>query len=352
MIRRLVTLILLASATPLAAQWLTLATPGIPRTADGAPDLSAPAPRTADGRLDLTGLWRSVGAGAGSFDATKIQTWARTLMVERERNYYADGPHFRCLPTGPGSIISSGEGGYRRFVQSPTVVAILNGDGTYRQIFMDGRELESDPLPNWMGYSVGRWDGDTLVVESNGFNAKTWLHNEGLSHTESLRVTERYRRVDFGHMQVDVTYEDPGVFDSPQHVSFSLVFAADDEMLETVCAEAPQGNSTTWVGEKITDAEQTVVDVDEELLAKYVGTYEGYWLDNWTTVEVTLQDGSLFLQRNGGATSLLLPQSENTFVCRTCRWGQPYVFSREGDGMATEVAEVQVSGAWIFKRVE
>ena len=350
--RLLATLVLLASATPLAAQWLTLDTPGIPRTADGEPDLSAPTPRTAAGQPDLTGLWRPVGASVDLFDQTKVQAWARTLMAERERSYYKDGPHFRCLPTGPGSLISSGEGGFRRIVQSPTVIAILNGDLTYRHIFMDGRELEPDPLPTWMGYSVGRWDDDTLVVESNGFNDKTWLHRQGLSHTESLRITERYRRLDFGHLQLDITYEDPGTFDSPLHVVFAMEFAADDEMLETVCNEAPQGNSTQWVGEKIADAEETAVDVASEVLAKYVGTYQGYWLDNPTTVEVTLEDSALFLRRNGGEKFPLIAQSETTFVCGSCRWGQPYVFTREGDGMATEVEEVQVSGAWTFRRVQ
>lgn len=350
--RRLATLVLLASATPVTAQWLTLATPGIPRTADGQADLSAPAPRTADGQPDLTGLWRPVGAGAELFDHTSVQAWARTSMAESESRYYADGPHFRCLPTGPGSLIYSGEGGYRRIVQHPTLIAILNADLDYRQVFMDGRELEPNPLPTWVGYSVGHWEGDTLVVESNGFNDKTWLHRQGLSHTEALRITERYRRPDFGHIQLEITYEDPGAFDSPLQVAVALEYAADDEMLETVCNEAPQGNSTNWVGEKIADARATSVDVDAEILAKYTGTYQGYWLDNPTTVEVTLENGVLFLRRNGGERSQLIAQSETTFVCGSCRWGQPYVFSREDDGMATQVAEVQVSGAWIFRRVQ
>ena len=92
------------------------------------------------------------------------------------------------------------------------MIVFLNEDFTFRQIFMDGRALESNPHPVWMGYSIGRWDGDTLVVESNGYNDKTWVHNEGLPHTERLRITERYRRPDFGHVQIDVTYDDPGAF--------------------------------------------------------------------------------------------------------------------------------------------
>ena len=352
--RRLATLVLLVTATPLSAQWLTLPTPGIPRTADGKPDLSAPAPRTASGGPELTGLWRIAGVRGDLRDDTKAQAWARTAMAEHERNYYRDGPHMQCLPQGPSYIAGAGGGGggWRRIVQGPTVIAILNPDLTYRQIFTDGRALEPDPLPIWMGYSVGRWDGDTLVVESNGYNDKTWLHPEGLSHTEGLRITERYRRLDFGHMQVDVTYEDPGTFDAPLRVVVAMEFAADDEMLELVCNEASEGGTKHWVGDKTADGEATSVDVAPEVLAKYVGTYSGIWLNNPTTVEVTLEGDALFVRRNGGEKSQLLAQSETTFVCSTCQWGQPYIFTREGDGMATEVREVQVSGAWIFKRMQ
>jgi hypothetical protein len=106
-----------------------------------------------------------------------------------------------------------------------------------------------------------------------------------------------------------------------------------------------------WVGDKATDARTTAIDVGSDVLAKYAGTYQGYWLDNPTTVEVTLEDGGLFLRRNGAAKTPLLAQSQTTFVCPGCQWGQPYVFAREGDGMATQVSEIQVSGAWIFKRV-
>ena len=348
--RRLAALFLLASVTPLAAhaQWLELKTPGIPRTADGTPNLTAPAPRTADGHPELTGLWRPAGTTGDLRDTSKLQPWAITAMAEHERDYYKNGPHMLCLPSGPAFIA----GGMRRMVQSPTVIAVLNGDLTYRQIFTDGRALEPDPLPIWMGYSVGRWDGDTLIVESNGFNERTWLHAEGLSHTEKLRVTERYRRLDFGHLQLDVTYDDPGTFTAPLHVSVKLEYAADDVILESVCNEATEGGVKHWVGDKAADNRPTAVNVPAEVLAKYVGTYQGYWLDNWITAVFTLEDGALFLQRNNREKSALLPQSETTFVCPSCQWGQPYVFARDSDGTATQVSEIQVSGAWIFKRVE
>ena len=350
----LATLVLLASATPATAQWLGVPTPGIPRTADGKPDLTAPAPRTADGRPELTGLWRSRGVTGDLRDETKIQSWAREAMAQHESNYYRDGPHMRCLPQGPSYIASAGGGGgsHRRFVQSPTVIAILNPDTTYRQIFLDGRTLEADPLPIWQGYAVGRWDGDTLVVESNGYNDKTWLHPEGLVHTEQLRVTERYRRLDFGHMQVEVTYDDPGTFDAPLRATVALEYAADDEMLELVCNEASEGGVKHWVGDKTADAHSTAVEVSADVLRKYVGRYEGIWLDNPTNVVVTFEDGALLTSRNGGEKNQLIPQSETAFVCPTCQWGQPYVFTRGADGVATEIREVQVSGAWIFKRVE
>ncbi len=247
--RQLATLVLLASTTPLAAQWLTLPTPGIPRTADGALDLSAPAPRTADGHPDLSGLWYPADVSGNLLDPARAHEWAGTLMSEREARFFEADPRFQCLPTGPGFLTLTGTlNALRRIVQTPTVIAFLNADLNYRQIFTDGRELEPNPLPTWTGYSVGRWHGDTLVVESNGYNDKTWLHARGLSHTEDLRVTERYRRPDFGHMQVEVTYEDPGAFGSPLHADIQMEFLADDEMLEVVCNEASEERNH-WGGE-------------------------------------------------------------------------------------------------------
>lgn len=354
--RLLATLALLASTTPVAAQWLTLPTPGIPRTADGAPDLSAPTPRTADGRPDLTGLWGPARLSGELLDPAKIPEWARAQMAERERRFFEDSPYYRCLPSGPGYITAGPiTSGYRRIVQNPIVIAILHSDLVYRQIFMDGRELESNPLPVWMGYSVGHWEDDTLIVESNGYNDKTWLHSQGLPHTENLRITERYRRPDFGHLQIEITYEDPGLFDSPVRALAELEFAADNELLETVCNEASEGRSH-WGG-AITEAERKAVEVAPDILAKYVGAYTGTWLGRDITLDFTLEDGALILERTPpyeetGFTaepiSRLYPQSETAFEC-SCGLG--FIFSAEVDGMTTEVAEVHVSGAWTFKRV-
>ena len=340
-------MVLLASTTPLAAQWLTLPTPGVPRTAGDVPDLSVPTPRTADGHPDLSGLWRTERVRGDLNDRSKFQAWVRTLLDERESRFFTDNPRFRCLPSGPGNLTNvSNSYGLRRIVQHPTMIAMLYNDGTYRQIFTDGRELEPDPLPTWMGYSVGRWDGDSLIVESNGYNDKTWL-SRGVSHTERLRITERYHRSDFGHIQLDVTYEDPGTFESPLNVVIEMGFVADEEMLETVCNEAYAGERGNWSTE-VVERDETVVEVSREVLAKYVGTYRGMYLENAVTMEVTLEDGELFMQRNGGEKLRLLPQSETTFDC-SCGWA--YSFTRGNEGIATEVAEVHVSGGWILTRV-
>lgn len=259
------------------------------------------------------------------------------------------------LDIGPAYLtLSHTATAVRRIVQHPTMIAILNGDLTYRQVFMDGRELEPEPHPIWMGYSVGRWDGDTLVVESNGYNDRTWLHRRGLGHTEQLRVTERYRRSNFGHMQLVVTYEDPGTFDSPLNVTVELEYAADNELLESVCNEASEGRSH-WGG-TVGNAEAAAVEVGPEILAEYVGTYRGYWSNSLITIEVTLEDGALVMERSGRGNRLrngdgklrLIPRSETTFDC-SCGWG--YIFARGDEGFATQVDEVHVTGAWTFRRV-
>jgi hypothetical protein len=239
-------------------------------------------------------------------------------------------------------------------VQNPNVVAILHADMTYREIFLDGRELESEPLPTWMGYSVGRWDGDTLVVESNGYNDKTWVHRDGLPHTEQLRVTERYTRTDFGHMRLEVTFEDPGAFIRPVEAAVDIEFMADDSMLETICHEAWEAERR-WGG-AISDAEEEEFEIAPEILATYVGTYVGNWLRSNAMLEVTLEDGDLFLLRTppyaeaeftGTGRSRLIPRSETAFEC-SCGLG--FVFTVDEDGVPSEVREVHVSGEWSFVR--
>lgn len=337
--------IILASSDPAGAQWLSLETPGMPRTADGAPDLDAPAPRAADGKPDLSGLWRPAAIRGDIPESDKYQDWIVALKEDRNRRFNADNPRNLCLPSGPGYHTENTEVGVRRIVQSPTLIAFLFADLTYRQVFLDGRALEEDPLPTWMGYSVGRWDGDTLVVESNGYNSKTWLHRLGVGHSEQLRMTERYTRENFGTIKLDIIYDDRGAFTEPLRVTSELRLLADDEMMEVVCNEASQG-TTHYTGDW-EDVEADLVEIDPDVLAKYVGKYRGLYVSDMVTVNVTLEDGKLYLTRRGQKDELI-PQGGTNFI----RGGWAYVFSVDDNGDATAISEVHVSGGWTLERIE
>jgi hypothetical protein len=342
-------IILTAFATPLAAQWVQHRTTGIPRTADGKPNLTAPAPRTTDGKPDLTGLWDMVTDTAvgnvavrnvGDLKPADVQPWAQALLQQRAENFGKNDPRYQCLPEGPGYSVS---GGMKRFLQTPAMLAILNEDLTYRVIFMDGRALETNPNPSWMGYAVGHWDGDTLVVESHGFNDRTWLLG-GYPHTEALRITERFRRTDFGHLQIGVTFQDSGAYSKAWTVPLGAELAADTEMLESICNEAHSGQEH-WVG-KASDAGKSAVKVAPEILAKYIGVYKGLYLQKPRTVEVTFSGGTLFAAVNGGPKQPIVPQSETGFSGT----GLTYKFIRDGQGIATDVIEGHVSGDYKYQR--
>ena len=168
-----------------------------------------------------------------------------------------------CVPFGPSYVTSADTTGAEmmKIIQTPALIVILNPDLTYRQVFMDGRTLERDPNPAWMGYSVGHWEGDTLVVESNGYNDRTWLDHDGHPHTEALRMTERYRRRDFGHMDVEITYSDPKAYARPWTVAVRAELAADTEMIEFVCGEREANPGIAhWVG-KASDERKSEVKV-------------------------------------------------------------------------------------------
>jgi hypothetical protein len=338
-------IILTASVTPLAAQWVQHRTPGIPRTADGKPNLTAPAPRTADGKPDLTGLWDMVAnigvTNLGDLKPADVQPWAQALVKQRGENFGRDNPHYQCLPSGPGYITA---GGIKRLLQTPSMIVIMNEDLTYRQIFTDGRALEADPNPSWMGYSVGHWDGDTLVAESNGYNDRTWLLG-GYPHTEALRITERFRRSDFGHLEIAVTFQDPKAYNKAWTVPLRAQLSADTELLESVCNEFPDNGQQHWIG-KVSDAEKTAVKVAPEVLAKYAGVYKGLYLERPRTVEVTLTGGTLFIALNGGEKRPIIPQAETFF------WGNglTYQFVRDDRGVATHVIESRVSGDYKYER--
>jgi hypothetical protein len=342
-------IILTAFVTPLPAQWVRQRTLGIPRTADGKPNLATSAPRAADGKPDLTGLWDMItdtavgnvaSRNVGDLKPADIQPWARALIQQRAETFSKDDPRYQCLPEGPGYTLS---GGMKRFLQTPAMLVILNEDLTYRQIFTDGRALETNPNPSWMGYAVGQWDGDTLLVESNGFNDRTWLLG-GYPHTEALRITERFRRTDFGHMQISVTFQDSAVYSKPWTVQLGAELVADTEMLEAICNEAHNGQEH-WVG-KASDAGKSAAKVAPEVLAKYIGVYKGLYLGKPRTVEVTFSGGTLSVSVNGGQVQPIVPQSETNFSGT----GLTYRFIRDPQGIATDVIEGHVSGDYKFAR--
>src|SRR3954469_9691160 len=273
----------LGIAAPLAAQWLNEPTKGIPRTADGKPTLSPPAPRTPYGKPDLSGLWNRLSPKyarniAADLKPGEVLPWADALLQQNMEDLGRGFMNVPCMPFGPHYVVSADTTGAEqmKIVQTPSLIVILNPDLTHRQIFMDGRALEAAPNPSWMGYSVGRWDGDTLVVESNGYNDRTWLLG-GYPHTEALRMTERYKRTDFGHMEVSVTFQDPKAYNKAWTLPLHAQFAADTELIEAVCNDFDENRQEHWVG-KVSDAEKTAVKVAPEIVAKYVGVYRGMYL--------------------------------------------------------------------------
>jgi hypothetical protein len=266
-------LLFLGCTATLPAQWLKIKTPGIPRQADGKPALTAPVPRAPDGKPDLSGLWGTEDNTYGinltaDLKAGDVLPWAEEVYKKRLEALDKDTPATRCLPGGPTAIL----GAQYRIIQSPNVTGILYGDGAYRQIFTDGRDLPKDPNPTWWGYSVGHWEGDTLVVESAGFNDRSWLDYAGHPHTEDLRVTERFTRADFGHMQLQFILDDPKTFKHPVSVSLAVNYVPDTEMLEYVCNENEKDYGHL-VG-KASDDVKADVKVAARVLSRYAGNYQ------------------------------------------------------------------------------
>jgi len=248
-------------APPASAQWPLHPSPGAPRTADGRVRLDAPAPRTADGRPDLTGLWETIrtgtgqvvvgvdvpplrrtsqfwNIGAGLDGDLPLRPWASELRAARVADHSKDNPDAHCLPIGLTQLHNHPQP--RKIVQTPSlIVLVYEANGGIRQIFMDGRPLPAnDPQPWWYGYSIGRWDGDTLVVETTGFRDGGWLDVNGAPLTDAAKVTERFRRVDYGNLEIDVTVDDPKAYTRPwTAVTIRQRLLPDDELIEFVCAE-------------------------------------------------------------------------------------------------------------------
>jgi hypothetical protein len=227
-------------AAPASGQWLKHPTQGIPRNADGTPNLSAPAPTLADGHVDITGLWMPnsgyIGNIARDLKSVPFQGWSEQLYNHRRETQSKDDPTGHCVV---GGVPRSDAVPYPfKILNVPNMTVILyEAVHSYRQIFTDGRELPKDPNPAWFGYSVGKWEGKDFVVSSAGFNDNVWLDNFGHPATEQLRVTERFRRKDFGHMDIEITVDDPKTYTAPWTITLPLTYLADTELLEYMCNE-------------------------------------------------------------------------------------------------------------------
>jgi hypothetical protein len=263
--------VLFAGALLLApGQWLNYPTPGMPRGADGKPNLSAKTPRASNGKPDLSGVWRTAygspdenerlfGPGVKAFiqpgdDPSSFSKYFLNILVDfppdaspmrpaaaelfrKNTVTKSKSSSARCLPQGlPRTDINS----YAPFkiIQTLGVIAVLyEVDNTHRQIYTDGRPLPVDPQPTWGGYSVGRWDGDTLIVDAAGFNDETWLDSGGHPHSGALHVRELFHRRDFGHMDLDVTIDDPKMYTKPFTIAVTELLLPDSDILESVCNE-------------------------------------------------------------------------------------------------------------------
>jgi hypothetical protein len=264
---------MLGGAGAAGAQWIKYPSPGAPRTASGEIDLSAATPRLANGRPDLSGVWMtaqpacvvrglmplselrklnplsrtcpartasfsrySVNLGIDMPDGLPYQPWLAKLVDERTANQAIDDPHIRCLPDH--FVRAYGLPHYVKFVQTPNLLVMLNEyNGVYRQIFTDGRPLPENPNPAWQGYSTATWDGDVLVVDSIGFRDDSWIDWGGSVVTEAGKIRERIRRPDFGHLEIEVTVDDPKAYTKPWSVTLRQQFAPDTELIDEICAE-------------------------------------------------------------------------------------------------------------------
>jgi hypothetical protein len=235
----------LLTATGVDAQWPSYQWKNMPRTADGKVDLKAPPRRLPDGRIDLSGFWLptnpvkhllNLAADLKPGDVP-LQPWAEALLQERIKTNGKDHPGARCLPSGLPEKNNIPDG--LKVVQTPDVMIFLYESRTiYRQVFTDGRPLPPpDVQPTWMGYSVGRWEGDTFVAETRYSNGKTWLDMRGLPATDALHLIERYRRPTIGSMEIEVTIDDPKAYTRPWNVNLSWSLLPDTDLIESICEE-------------------------------------------------------------------------------------------------------------------
>ena len=258
----------LALTVPVAAQWPRYTPPGTPKNSEGKPDLTAPTPRTPDGKPDLSGVWVNGGQGAAGRRAggpppadptapptpaffntgqnmpggLPFQPWAAELREQRTKSNAQDNPDAHCLPMGFLQFHLHPQP--RKIVQTPGVTLIVyEANYGLRQIFTDGRSLPTeDANPTWEGYSIGKWEGDTLVVQSSGFRDGGWLDVNGSPFTDKLKLTERFTRLNYGTLRIDITVDDPKAYTKPWTVRITQRLTPEDEMIEFVCNENEQSS--------------------------------------------------------------------------------------------------------------
>jgi len=251
-----------ALAPRATAQWFKYPTPGVPRTATGAVDVNAPTPRTAVGKPDLSGIWLAANhqpcpplirdgddcqekiplsawayrIDAGAKEPLPFQEWAAALRKQRSAANSADDPHAQCLPSNPPRAYTLPH--YQKIIQTPHFLALLTEfNASFRQIFTDGRPLPVDPQPSWHGYSTGRWEGDTLVVESNGFRDGLWLDMSGTPLSDAATITERLTRPNYGTLNIAFTVNDPKAYTRPWTVQLQQSIIVDTDLIEEICLE-------------------------------------------------------------------------------------------------------------------
>ena len=249
-------IVTVAASRPAAAQWLNYRTAGIPRTANGRPDLNAPAPRTREGKPDFSGIWgwednrpcppdgcpdqkvgqEFINIGWSLPGGLPYQPWAAQLVKKRSAENSKDDPQSRCLPRGGLRILTDGL--FKKTIQTPGLLVILTErNAGYRQIFTDGRPLPEDPNPSWNGYSSGKWEGDALVVETVGFRDDLWLDASGSPLTSAAKVTERFRRPNLGKLEIEITVDDSKAYTHPWTVTLRQPLVTDTELLDYICLE-------------------------------------------------------------------------------------------------------------------
>ena len=243
------------------AQWIGYPTKDVPRNADGSVNMTAPVPRMANGKPDLSGIWISDRTPEGEEAPSSVdniqssrqmanlgidipgglpyQDWLVPIVAERTANLALDDPHIRCLPDN--FLRAYGLPHLLKFVHTDDLLVVLNEmNAGYRQVFTDARPLPDDPSPSWQGYSTATWQGDTLVIDTIGVRDDTWIDWNGSVLTEQGKVREEIRRLDYGHMEIKVTVDDPGAYTAPWTVTLTERIVVDAELIDEICLENEQ----------------------------------------------------------------------------------------------------------------